>query len=93
MNAQVEKVVTSLITTAENKNLTGRQKANFVNSEIVDIVDGLVPLLSIIPDSIKEDVLVDGEDNIIAGLKELLPHLKDFVEECYQKIKHLFHKA
>lgn len=89
MNKKAELVVNALIQEVEQKNISGPEKKEYVNETIIQIIDGAIPVLNFIPDTLKEEGLELLENQIIEELKTLLPKIGDFIENCFKK---LFHK-
>lgn len=79
---QLEILAIELIKKAADKDLTGPQKADFVYNALADL-DNAIPVIGLIPDQLEVEVMKDL-------VEEAKPHLKEFIEKCYQKIKHLF---
>lgn len=90
MNKNAQVVVNALIQEAENTGLTGAQKKEYVNYKIIGIVKGFFPVLNIIPTSLIDEGMDFCENKVVDELKQLLPTIGDFIENCFKK---LFHKV
>jgi hypothetical protein len=91
LSPELEGVIKTVIKEAARQDLTGAQKADFVYNLVADLDNG-IPFLNAIPDEL--EIMLEKE--IVEKIKEeieiLKPRLKEIIEGCFQKIKHLFHK-
>lgn len=89
MNKEAEIILTEVMKSVEDKEMTGAEKKAAVNATIVDIIDGIIPIGKFIPDSLEEEGLEFIEDKAIIGLKAIIHKIGDCIEIIFKK---LFHK-
>ena len=86
MNKEAEIILTQVMKSVENEDMTGEQKRDAVNAIIVDIIDGVVPVGKFIPDSIEEQALEFCEDKALEGLKAIAHKIGDCIESIFKKV-------
>lgn len=79
LKGQLKQLTCEFIKQAATNGLTGQEAADFVYNGLADLDNG-IPVLGLIPDGF-EVGLMKGAVN------KMLPHLKGFIETCYQEIK------
>jgi len=84
------KLVNLVIADAQDKDLSGEEKEHKVCEFLVKLDDAL-PVADFIPNALEAEILEFGVDKIQEYFAKL--DIKALVKKCYERIKHLFHKA